>query len=348
MKELTIEQKARAYDRAKDIMEKYLKSGNAGVIAENTIKNAFPELHENENEIIKEELINYLKFRCNSTTLSGEERACNKWIDWLEKQGEKKPILDFNADDWYVSKVDGKIYNAKFIEQDSYKKIRRKEIEKAAFSTSGIIEQTDWFIKGAEWADEHPCCNWLEKQGTPKQVSIWKHWKDGIAGNGEGKPIYLVKIGNTYSLKSCLGFECDYIELSELDNLMLEKQGEQTDKIVERAKTEKQRVLITESDGEANIDWDTRSLQDVKLLLEYGLDYINKLDEKNCLSNTKPSMGDLKIISSLKDIIYGYWNSLPDSALEENEVAESCYRWLEKQCEQNLVNKVEPKFHKGD
>ena len=62
----------------------------------------------------------------------------------------------------------------------------------------------------------------------------------------------------------------------------LEKQCH-TDKIVERAKTEKQRVLITESDGEANIDWDARSLQDVKLLLEYGLDYVKKLDEKNCL-----------------------------------------------------------------
>ena len=60
----------------------------------------------------------------------------------------------------------------------------------------------------------------------------------------------------------------------------LERQGEQTDKIVERAKTEKQRVLITESDGEANIDWDTRSLQDVKLLLEYGLDYVNKLEKQ--------------------------------------------------------------------
>lgn len=70
---------------------------------------------------------------------------------------------------------------------------------------------------------------WLEKQGEndSNKMPIWKHWKDGIAGNGEGKPIYLVKIGNTYSLNSCLGFECDYIELSELDNLMLEKQGEQ-------------------------------------------------------------------------------------------------------------------------
>ena len=31
-------------------------------------------------------------------------------IDWLEKQGQK-PILDFKAKDWYVSKVDGKIRN---------------------------------------------------------------------------------------------------------------------------------------------------------------------------------------------------------------------------------------------
>ena len=101
----TIEEKARAYDRAKDIMEKYLKSGNAGVIAENTIKNAFPELHENGDEIVKEELINYLKHRCNTTTLSGEERACNKWIDWLEKQGQKpaeKAETKFHIGDWVI------------------------------------------------------------------------------------------------------------------------------------------------------------------------------------------------------------------------------------------------------
>lgn len=75
--------------------------------------------------------------------------------------------------------------------------------------------------------------SWLEKQGQePKKVSIWKHWKNGIAGNGEDKPIYLIKTGYTYSLSSCLSFECDYIELSELDNLLIEKQGEKkaTDK----------------------------------------------------------------------------------------------------------------------
>ena len=54
----------------------------------------------------------------------------------------------------------------------------------------------------------------------------------------------------------------------------LEKQ-EHTDNIIEMEKTEKQRVIITETDGNANIDWDTRSLEDTKRLLECGLQYIN-------------------------------------------------------------------------
>ena len=32
-------------------------------------------------------------------------------IAWLEKQGEQKPVLDFKASNWYVSKVDGKIHD---------------------------------------------------------------------------------------------------------------------------------------------------------------------------------------------------------------------------------------------
>lgn len=61
----------------------------------------------------------------------------------------------------------------------------------------------------------------------------------------------------------------------------LEKQGEPTDNIVKRAMTEKQRVLLTETNGVANIDWNTRSLQDVKLLLEQGLDYIKELEKQS-------------------------------------------------------------------
>ena len=87
---------------------------------------------------------------------------------------------------------------------------------------------------------------WLEKQGNKesKKMPIWKHWKDGICGNGEGKLIYLIKNGDDYSLSSILGFECDYIELSELDNLMLKK-GEQ--KSAECSKEDESNIKALES-----------------------------------------------------------------------------------------------------
>lgn len=63
----------------------------------------------------------------------------------------------------------------------------------------------------------------------------------------------------------------------------LEKQKEQKPvkddtraKIISRATSEKQVVLLSESNGNAEIGWDTRSLEDAKKLLEYGITFINK------------------------------------------------------------------------
>ena len=84
-------------------------------------------------------------------------------------------------------------------------------------------------------------------------------------------------------LGECLNVRPQIVEEKQYIRFLawLEKQGEKTsDKIVERARTEKQKVLVTESDGVANIDWDTRSLQDAKILMEYGLNYIKKKLEK--------------------------------------------------------------------
>lgn len=100
--------------------------------------------------------------------------------------------------------------------------------------------------------------NWLEKQRQSKKTSIWKHWKDGIAGNGEGKLTFLIKSGVTYSLSSCLSFECDYIELSELENLMLEKQDKQNANILWHnvsEEPEEQRELFCEWLGYADSIW---------------------------------------------------------------------------------------------
>jgi len=150
MKELTIEQKAKAYNEAFRIAQELYNDPNSSNVGKGYVCTVFPEVKESDDENIRKWIIAQLELKLDVNNPHDLELMILKSIAWLEKQGQE-----------------------------------------------------------------------------PRKVSIWKHWKDGICGNGEGKLIYLIKNGDDYSLSSILGFECDYIELSELDNLMLEKQGEQ-------------------------------------------------------------------------------------------------------------------------
>ena len=97
MKELSIEEKAKAYDKALKVA-KDIRNGEAAYIPDGTpvIEAIFPELKDPEGERIRKELIAFLKEnhetgRADETwSLSGIER----WIAWLEKQGEQKPAQE--------------------------------------------------------------------------------------------------------------------------------------------------------------------------------------------------------------------------------------------------------------
>ena len=86
MKELTIEEKALAYDeaikRAKDMLD-YKEE-----IRAEDMRYIFPELKESEDEKIRKEIINY--FKCQSRDEPSRKDIHNKWIAWLEKQGQVK------------------------------------------------------------------------------------------------------------------------------------------------------------------------------------------------------------------------------------------------------------------
>ena len=71
------------------------------------LESLFPELAESEDERIRKAIINTIE-DC-SPILSPEVQK--RMIAWLEKQGEQKSIFDFNANNWCVNKVDGKIHN---------------------------------------------------------------------------------------------------------------------------------------------------------------------------------------------------------------------------------------------
>ena len=177
---MTDKEKAKAYDEAIRKAKIILGCCNSdSIITEHTIYDIFPELNESEDErmikFIKQQLFNIKKTITENYEL---DTKLTKAIDWLEKQGEQKSTLNFKAKDWYVSKVDGKIYNAKFMEKTPTNIARKLEIEKAAMSATGILEQEEWFIKGAEWSDKNPSYVSSEKQGEQKPYGQRKECED--------------------------------------------------------------------------------------------------------------------------------------------------------------------------
>lgn len=90
MKELTIEQKARAYDEALARARKLQENSN-GMILKKWLWNIFPELKESEDEKIKKALISILKSDFEEDTKIFGISGVGEIIAWLEKQG-KLPI----------------------------------------------------------------------------------------------------------------------------------------------------------------------------------------------------------------------------------------------------------------
>ncbi len=96
MKELSIEEKAKAYDEAIKRVEN-IKTGKCKttfMFTEGLFEHIFPELKESEDEDILKGLISMCKTLCKT-----------KWIAWLEKQGENKP----------ADKVEPKFQNGQWI-----------------------------------------------------------------------------------------------------------------------------------------------------------------------------------------------------------------------------------------
>lgn len=94
MKELSIEEKARRYDEALEKARQLCAYPTSKPFISD-LQDLFPELKGSEGEKIREELIDFVKSR-----LTGFPQ-CEKYITWLEKQGEHRqdtnyPKFDFD------------------------------------------------------------------------------------------------------------------------------------------------------------------------------------------------------------------------------------------------------------
>ena len=140
MKELSIEEKAKRYDKALERAKNTIEVNQTIPDIVECVESLFPELKESEDERIKEDIITYL-----STVEDKELIPYESWIAWLEKQDESNKT--FNRD----------------------VEIEDEKIRKYLITYFSDIDDCASSIKGKN------VLAWLEKQG--KETS-WKPSKE--------------------------------------------------------------------------------------------------------------------------------------------------------------------------
>ena len=114
---MTTEEKANAYNKVlkkvKDLISRCKNDTDRRTMIYRVedIESILTELAESEDEKIRKAIISGMTALKDQGKETFASVPINDCIAWLEKQGEQRPILDFKAKDWYVSKVDGKIHN---------------------------------------------------------------------------------------------------------------------------------------------------------------------------------------------------------------------------------------------
>ena len=231
----------KAYKEALERAREFQKSKDGLCVL--TAESIFPELKESEDEKIRKALVGFHKSTIDVDGIKGEEI-----VSWLEKQGEKKSIMnvpsrevilsiwdlgnewkeltngsisteygtqldyiqkhwheseyylrakqdekkvttiDFNAKDWYVSKVDGKIHDM-IEDKDAFtnpgefenslgrllklfEKLPKQDLLDGLKFYTNVVEHDGKYVKPTEWnnEDERMCqetIDWFEKKCFP-------------------------------------------------------------------------------------------------------------------------------------------------------------------------------------
>ncbi len=107
---MTDKEKAKAYDKALEIAKNEINIKGIGETVE-LCERLFPELHENEDEKVREWLVDYFKTIGESKSWIHRGVGPKQILAWLEKQKEQKPVEWNDKDkrmlDWCESVVRG-------------------------------------------------------------------------------------------------------------------------------------------------------------------------------------------------------------------------------------------------
>jgi len=143
MKELSIEEKAKAYDEAIN-----RASGFKSQEIRDIVEHIFPELRENEDEKIRKNCIHFLKLQKQHHAATFEIEEC---ISWLEKQGEHQNFRDsIQIGDKVTRNRSGELVNLSQLNR----------VAKLADNVEPKFKVGDWIIKNDDSPIhiDYSCC----------------------------------------------------------------------------------------------------------------------------------------------------------------------------------------------
>ena len=154
MKQLSIEEKAKAYDErlAKARKEYSIHEANNAISIIDALERVFPELKESGDE--RTWIINYLSNRILNSTIIAEKENLKRAIDWLEKQGKN----DMGISEATKKELEDKLHKAleketpescnEFLEKQG----EQKPVENSAKVSESSTEEKDMgeYKKGFE------------------------------------------------------------------------------------------------------------------------------------------------------------------------------------------------------
>ena len=151
MKELSINEKAKAYDEALKKAIAAHKDEDRHLKA--TLERIFPELKESDDEKIRKWIIDAIRYNINSEPLNNSEykKKVEKAIAWLENQRDKDKLIQELGE-----------YKVKYTQEVLEKYINsmsNKDDERLRKTTIDFLK--DFAEQGYENAVE--CIDWLEK-----------------------------------------------------------------------------------------------------------------------------------------------------------------------------------------
>ena len=240
-------------EEAIKIVKEFINGTCLHLVDQEALETLIPELRESEDEKTRKWIVDLIKEVRDDEDWCVKQENCERAIAYLEKQKEQKPI-----------KV---IYIPKFRSGDTIVSTKNQHL-------TYIIRKTGVMDESGELCYECEILADGKSDNDIKLLSIEKvdSWGE-LVKQKEQKANTERDICDTCDWNSSCITPCPAKLIGKE-----QKPAENSTraKIISKAKSEKQAILITESDGNAEISWDTRSLKDTKLLLEHGLEYINK------------------------------------------------------------------------